>query len=72
MERISKYKHFRINNIDEGYPQIGFLSQLGLIENEKNGQFKTIVIHEYYKFKFGFNCDRNIEYCDRKDSSFNT
>lgn len=36
MEKISKYKNSRIDSIDHGYSQVGFLAQLELIKNEKN------------------------------------
>lgn len=53
MEKVSKEKHSRVNTINDGYFQITYLSQLGLIKNEKSDQFKAVAKHELNKIKFG-------------------
>lgn len=52
MEKVSKEKHSRDNIINDGYFQINFLIQLGLIKNDRSDQLKEIAIHEFNKIKF--------------------
>lgn len=50
MEKVSK--HYRVNTINDGYSQINFLIQLGLIKNDRSDQLKEITRTEFYKIKF--------------------
>lgn len=53
MRKISENKSNRINIINNGYSQIGFLAQLELIKNKENDRLKAIALHELYTLKFG-------------------